>query len=571
QVISRLLDVGLRFRIDNWDPTRLAIFIHCPDEIIARESYKSRVLDWVNGIELEPPTWGEAVPELSSATRLRLIHELVTTPQYEGGAGITMDAGVVGETGAVGGAYVEAIFAPHEREFEAEWLKTWAHNWLLGDGDLTRIRNYAGEKVAMYFAFLQFYFLSLAIPSVVGVLTYFFAADYSAYYSAFVITWSIFFIALWDRRASQWADAWGTRRFSAVERIRPEFRPSTVLVDQASGERTPHFPGWRRWLRICTVSFPTVLVMVFGLGAIVVAITAVELFFYEFYDGPMKSALLALPTILYVAAIPILSSFYTKVSRRLNDFENYSTESDYDSAYTQKLFFSNSLLGFLSLFLVGWIFIPLAQVFGVALHQAGYVQRTSFEMGPEMLKDRLFYFVVTGQVINAFQEVVVPLITTKAATLSKSLGKSRGEKAAEDEELKFIRHVRNEFERPDYDIFEDFAEMVVQFGFLALFSVSWPLTPLVCFLNNFIELRSDAFKICKGSRRPISQRAENIGPWLKNLTVISWASSIFLPSLVTMYQSWDPAIPSATQTYNRIPQTLAAVLVAEHFYFLVKF
>ena len=40
----------------------------------------------------------------------------------------------------------------------------------------------------------------------------------------------------------------------------------------------------------------------------------------------------------------------------------------------------------------------------------------------------------------------------------------------------------------------DYAEMVTQFGYVALWSLVWPLAPLFAFVNNYIELRSDAVK-----------------------------------------------------------------------------
>jgi len=38
--------------------------------------------------------------------------------------------------------------------------------------------------------------------------------------------------------------------------------------------------------------------------------------------------------------------------------------------------------------------------------------------------------------------------------------------------------------------------MVVQFGYVSLFSIVWPIGSLISFINNWIELRSDAIKMC---------------------------------------------------------------------------
>lgn len=41
-VLHRLLSVGLKFRIQDWGNGRLAIFLWCPESVLAREVYRSR-------------------------------------------------------------------------------------------------------------------------------------------------------------------------------------------------------------------------------------------------------------------------------------------------------------------------------------------------------------------------------------------------------------------------------------------------------------------------------------------------------------------------------------------------
>lgn len=43
----------------------------------------------------------------------------------------------------------------------------------------------------------------------------------------------------------------------------------------------------------------------------------------------------------------------------------------------------------------------------------------------------------------------------------------------------------------------EYEEMVIQFGFLALFGVAFPLAPLFAWINNVIEIRSDGLKVSK--------------------------------------------------------------------------
>eukprot|EP00619_Florenciella_sp_RCC1007_P012487 CAMPEP_0205918630 /NCGR_PEP_ID=MMETSP1325-20131115/9920_1 /ASSEMBLY_ACC=CAM_ASM_000708 /TAXON_ID=236786 /ORGANISM="Florenciella sp., Strain RCC1007" /LENGTH=238 /DNA_ID=CAMNT_0053286177 /DNA_START=18 /DNA_END=734 /DNA_ORIENTATION=+ len=71
------------------------------------------------------------------------------------------------------------------------------------------------------------------------------------------------------------------------------------------------------------------------------------------------------------------------------------------------------------------------------------------------------------------------------------------------------------------DLFNDYLEMVIQFGYATLFSCSFTLAPLMAYVNNYVELRVDAWKICTQSRRPLPGGAEDIGTWQSVLELMS--------------------------------------------------
>lgn len=66
---------------------------------------------------------------------------------------------------------------------------------------------------------------------------------------------------------------------------------------------------------------------------------------------------------------------------------------------------------------------------------------------------------------------------------------------------------------PSQDTFQDYQEMFVQFGYVVLFSSAFPLAAMCALINNIIEIRSDAFKLCTGLQRPFGVRVESIGQW----------------------------------------------------------
>ena len=60
-------------------------------------------------------------------------------------------------------------------------------------------------------------------------------------------------------------------------------------------------------------------------------------------------------------------------------------------------------------------------------------------------------------------------------------------------------------------LFQEYLEMVLQFGFITIFVAAFPLAPLFALLNNWVEIRLDAQKFVCETRRAVAERAESIG------------------------------------------------------------
>ncbi|KAF7248460.1 Anoctamin-4, partial [Varanus komodoensis] len=98
-----------------------------------------------------------------------------------------------------------------------------------------------------------------------------------------------------------------------------------------------------------------------------------------------------------------------------------------------------------------------------------------------------------------------------------------------------------------YGLFDEYLEMILQFGFITIFVAAFPLAPLLALLNNIIEIRLDAYKFVTQWRRPLASRAKDIGIWygilegIGILSVITNAfviavTSDFIPRLVYAYK-----------------------------------
>ena len=51
---------------------------------------------------------------------------------------------------------------------------------------------------------------------------------------------------------------------------------------------------------------------------------------------------------------------------------------------------------------------------------------------------------------------------------------------------------------------------MLQYGYLTFFAVAFPLVSVCALLNNTVEIRTDASKLCKSFQRPMPEGAEDI-------------------------------------------------------------
>lgn len=78
---------------------------------------------------------------------------------------------------------------------------------------------------------------------------------------------------------------------------------------------------------------------------------------------------------------------------------------------------------------------------------------------------------------------------------------------------------------------------VIQFGFITLFVAAFPLGPFFALINNMIEIRVDAYKFVVLYRRPLAQKAQDIGIWypiLESVVKLSVVVNVCVVSLLIL-------------------------------------
>lgn len=404
-------------------------------------------------------------------------------------------------------------------------LKDLSEAWYSGNQlaqPLDSVNAYFGSTVAFYFSFLDFYTWSLLPPAILGLsITYFsgevqkemdesvsgsqvtIADDDDAgpghiIQAVFSMLWSTVVIELWKRRSSSLSYRWGTLHLA--ERFaepRPGFH-GDLGVNPVTGRVEPLFAEWQRDLRMALVSVPVVGMF---LGLVVLGMVcfywgeAQVKQLHQDWDSLLTQTLLYMPSVLHIVYTNMLANVYKTVAKSLTEYENHREESAFQNHLTAKV-----------------LVFTFFNYFAVLFHIAFFKQDVS------LLRKRLASLLIVSQLVNQVTEVVIPFLVDRLVNAPR-----RREREDDPQEDKF----RNQITLPVFPgLFGEYIELLVQFGYLSLFSCVYPLTAVLLLINNLTEIRSDAYKICNLFRKPFSPPVANMGVWQLAFQVLSFVSVV---------------------------------------------
>ncbi|KAH9066519.1 DUF590-domain-containing protein [Lactarius vividus] len=581
---------------------QLIILVSCPDHQLQQLVQRERYSDFLHGLSTPVPA-SPTAPRASE--RLRLVYSYVTATPSDGGLGIHPEHD--------SWSRIESIMALHDPDFNDRWIRTLTTSTsTIGHGRLDEIRTQVrsstripvilfnflrglkfGEAVALYFAFLSSYTRALLFISVAGLANFYFGRAYSILYSSLLFFWSLVFVEYWRIRERIYSAAWGCLGSVRVEHHRPRY---------ADGH-----PWWKRELKVL-VSVPVIALFASVLAVLLTAIFVFEAFVTTLYTGPGHRYISFAPTIIFAIAIPRFLAIYRARAQRLTQWENHKHQSTFDASLTTKTFALSSIVAYLGLALSAFVYVPFGEtaishvqrflslnpetVFSVATFNDGvgkglFVSDQSAaraKLNPSRLQGQMFAYTVTNQAVNFFLEVGLPFITRafalvrsgkyrsslfgmgNGAAKKKRVGFEDDKNGAARDEREFLERVRREVSLPEYDLFDDYNEMVTQFGYVALWSTIWPLAPVMALLNNVVEFRSDAFKLVTHFRRPLPKRTDTIGPWLDCLSFLSWLSALTNSALVFLFHR----APSPASESSVASRALFIALAASHGYIVLR-
>ncbi|KRX99274.1 Anoctamin-4 [Trichinella pseudospiralis] len=365
-------------------------------------------------------------------------------------------------------------------------------------------------------------------------ITFLFENNATVLYALLMPIWATVFLEMWKRRQGQLSWFWNLYDFQLEEDvIRPEFQMyvTRTRINPITQEREPHLPFSNRMWRLISSGVAVIffLCLVLALTVTIILYRIIVSHHFDKTDIQMvrSNANLAAAftaSLLNLIIIMLLDSLYMKVAWRLTEWEFPRTETEFENSFIIKVFMFQFINYYSSLFYIAFFKGRFATLPGKADALIfGYRPEACEPSGCMIeLLIQLAMVMIGKQFLNGVLETVLPCFF-KRVRKYKYKNLQNVNSWLRDYFLNPI---------PKGFLISEYLEMVLQYGFVTLFAAAFPLAPLFAFLNNAVEIRSDAYKYTVNFRRPLSSRTKDLGIWMNILTCISSLAILTNASLI---------------------------------------
>lgn len=391
---------------------------------------------------------------------------------------------------------------PALNQLKSEWASFLS---LLKSQPLDQIREYFGEELTLYFAWLDFYSKWLCVPALFGIIIYilliigggFHNTTYTSGclmgYSLILAISSTFLEQLWLRKENTYAWKWGVTGLNASEEQRTEYKGQPRL-DEVSGKLKKIYSakGLERYIGLMGYG-----IIIFFIGLAIAALTAI----FMFRDQTRYVWGQELAGVINAIQIKVLNIIYRIVAKKMTDWENNETNSDYSDSLTFKLFCFQFVNSYASIFYIAFI--------------KGSTRKGCTDndcMGE--LRLQLVAIYLTNFCLNIV-EIGVPYL--------KGIYKLKQEEKRAERIGNVLRSEEKQALLSEYDKpLDDYMEIIIGYGYAILFGAAFPLVPAMALILAVLEIRVDAWKLCNLTRRPFPVKNNSIGIWNEIIKTVSY-------------------------------------------------
>jgi len=440
---------------------------------------------------------------------------------------------------------VDTVVVAHLPQIRQDILHDTWWPWYRLDPPIDAIHDYYGWEISFYFAWMGFLTKWLLFPGILGVLFFLFRwyrqdtideDEFTPFYGLITFLWGVLFLRFWERHEHRLAYQWGTYSLSPYERqkffaIRPEFR-GYLRRSPITGLPETYYPPMRRRLKyivsfavtaaMLTVAF-TVMILSLNLQGYInpetdpkrwdesnphpfhvrsLAVLADE---EQIFDAKSSWRSL-LPVGLHTICILTLNSIYRKIATALTSWENHETSLDHLNSLILKRFLFEAFDCYIALFYLAF-----------------------YERDVDRLRMELIAVFQIDTLRRVLIECIVPIMVQR---VSHHWSKDR-DPGGLFRALSSIKTVTptehtilEDLDKDEYEQFDDYMEIVIQLGYVTLFASAYPLASLISIAANWVEIRSDCFKLTHICRRPDSLRSSGLGMWQPLMASVVWMSAL---------------------------------------------
>ncbi|CAO3567704.1 unnamed protein product [Mortierella alpina] len=482
----------------------------------------------------------------------------------------------------------------HDANQRAQLRIKWAKRfWRSQPLDL--VNAYYGERIGVYFAWLGHYTKWLTLPAAVGMAVFVYGIINAARlnkldatpnalfaifdnvltmpFALFMSMWSTVYIEFWKRANQYYAFRWNMSDYERVELPRTEFRATKVRFSPVTGKRELYYPMYWKALRILASSIAVLIAVAVVIGS-VACLMIFKAWCRHHIGGPYATVVAT--AVLNLIIIIILGEIWCRLAEWLTDKENHK----YTDAYEDSLIIKRYLFDFTNMYATLFYYAFFKAPFGgrIFTSRPDLQDACLYDACITELTVQLAVVFIGKQFLNGLFEMVFPWMkrtwNRKKILADQALKKRKFMETRK--RTKAPQWVKDD-ELPSYRgrILKCYRKTVIQFGFCTLFVTSFPVAPAFALINNWIDIRMEAFRLLTQYRRPIAFRAQDIGMWELIMEFVSFTSVITNAAIIAFSSLWVKQnifikVLHATTDGELLAARLGFILVFEHVVYLFK-
>ncbi|XP_063108069.1 anoctamin-9 isoform X3 [Cavia porcellus] len=535
----------------------------------------NRIFDLYRTLLMEPEVPASGVePATPTTTRIRIVNFILNSKTASGDTFEDL----------VKDGVFEDKFPLHrgEEDLKMKWAQ-WRN--MFQEQPIDAIREYFGEKVALYFAWLGWYTYMLVPAAVVGLivflsgfalfnssqiskeiceahdiflcpigdsdkyqplsvtcvfakLTHFFDNEGTVLFAIFMALWATVFLEIWKRQRARVVLHWDLYGWDEDQE-----EMALELINCPDYKLRRHQHSYLRSTIILVLSLLMICFMI-GMAHMLVVYRVLAAALFSNLAWPflgVTTAMVAIGAVVHYVTIIIMTKVNKYVALKLCDFEKPRTFSERESKFTVKFFTLQFFAHFSSLIYIAFILGRINGHPGKSTRLAGLWKLEECHLSGCMMDLFVQMAIIMGlkQTLSNCVEYLRPWFAYKQKMLWACWA---GDLELQDWQRNYCLNPVTSF-----TLFDEFMEMMIQYGFTTIFVAAFPLAPLLAFFSNVVEIRLDAIKMVQLQRRLVPRKAKDIGTWLQVLEIIGVLAVIangmviaftseFIPRMIYKYR-----------------------------------